>query len=55
MKHAYFIVIVAVVLGLGLAGLTVPSVMANDGREAKVIAPDSVAYGKKQGYTNRHR
>ena len=46
MKRAYFIVIVAVVLGLGLAGLTVPTVMANDNPEVKVIAPDSVAFGK---------
>jgi hypothetical protein len=46
MKRAYFIVIVAVVLGLGLAGLTVPSVMANNGQEPKVIAADSVAFGR---------
>jgi hypothetical protein len=49
MKRAYFIVIVAVVLGLALAGLTVPSVMANDRDGPKVLDRDSVAYGRTYG------
>lgn len=44
MKRAYFIVIIAVILGLAV--LTVPSVMANDNQEPKVITPDSVAFGR---------
>ncbi len=46
MKHLYLIVIVAVVLGMALAVLTVPSVMARDGDGPKVIDRDSVAYGR---------
>jgi len=46
MKHAYLIVMVAVVLGLGLAVLAGPSVMANDRDGPKVIDPDSVVYGR---------
>jgi hypothetical protein len=49
MKRASFLVaMVAVVLGLGLAVLSVPSVMANDNdREGpNVIKPDSVAFGR---------
>jgi hypothetical protein len=46
MKHLYLIGIVAVVLGLALAVLTVPSVMANDWGQPQVIDRDSVAYGR---------
>jgi hypothetical protein len=51
MKRAYFIVIVAVVLGLSLAVLAGPSVMANDNdREGpKVFDRDSVVYGRTSG------
>jgi len=51
MKRAYFIVVVAVVLGLGLAMLAIPSVMANNNNNQgpKVIDPDSVAYGRTYG------
>jgi len=51
MKHAYLIVMVAVVLGLGLAVLAGPSVMANDKDKdgPKVIDRDSVAYGRTYG------
>jgi len=38
MKHAYLIVVVAVVLGMALALVTVPSVMANNNPQNKVIA-----------------
>jgi hypothetical protein len=46
MKHAYLIVIVAVVLGMSMAVLTIPSVIANNDPQARVITPDSVAYGR---------
>ena len=49
MKHAYLIAIVAVVLGMALALLAVPSVMANDRDRPKVIDRDSVAYGRTYG------
>jgi hypothetical protein len=46
MKHAYLIVTVALVLGMAMAVLTVPSVIANNNPQAKVIMPDSLAYGR---------
>lgn len=49
MKHAYFIVIVAVILGLAVAVLTGPTVMANTNQGPKVIDRDSVAYGRTMG------
>jgi len=49
MKHAYSIVIVAVVLGMTLTALTVSSVMAQSNPQPKVITPDSTAYGRTYG------
>lgn len=51
MKRAYFIVIVAVVLGLSLAVLSIPTVLANDyDREGpKMFSRDSVVYGRTFG------
>jgi len=51
MKHAYLIAIVVVVLGIALALLTVPSVMANDkdGDGVKISDRDSVVYGRTFG------
>lgn len=43
MKHAYLIVVVAVVLGMALALVTVPSVMANNDPQNKVIASPSLS------------
>jgi hypothetical protein len=51
MKRAYLIVIAAVVLGLGLAVLSVPSLLANDKDEntIKMFDRDSVVYGRTFG------
>jgi hypothetical protein len=49
MKHAYLIVIVAVVLGMALAVLAGPSVMASDRDGPKVFDRDSVVYGRTFG------
>jgi hypothetical protein len=51
MKHAYLIVLVAVVLGLGLAVLSIPTVLANDNdREGpKVFAPNENIQGMSYG------
>lgn len=51
MKRAYLIVIAAAVLGLGLAALSMPSVLANDndGNGLKPIDANSVAYGRTYG------
>ena len=51
MKHAYIIVIVAVVLGMALAALSMPRVLANDkdGDGIKMFDRDSVVYGRTFG------
>jgi hypothetical protein len=48
MKRAYLIVITALILGLGLAVLSIPSVLANDSDQAgpKMFSRDSVVYGR---------
>jgi hypothetical protein len=51
MKRAYAIVVAAAVLGLALAMLSIPSVMANDkdGEGLKPFDTGSVAYGRTYG------
>jgi hypothetical protein len=52
MKRAYAIVIAGVVLGLGLAALSVPSVLANDGHDdgySAVYAPNENVLGMSYG------
>jgi len=51
MKRACLIVIAAVALGVGLAALSMPTVLANDkdGDGLKPFDPNSVAYGRTYG------
>jgi len=49
MKYAFLIVVAAVVLGLGLAALSMPSALANGWGDPKVIDRDSLAYGRTYG------
>ena len=49
MKRLYLVAITAVILGLALAGLTGPTVMANNRDEPQVFDRDSVAYGRTYG------